>query len=353
MINLDGNYLEGGGQILRTALALSTLTLKSFTITNIRKGRCNPGLKAQHINCVNALSQISFCKHSELKAGATELTFTPGKLQPKNIELNIGTAGSITLVMQSLLLPCLFAKKQFKIKITGGTDVSWSQPIDYFLNVLLPHLKKYGSIDGRILKRGYFPQGGGVVEFTVKPKYDMSDVFRSDFQPINLVDIGKLQFIKGVSHASLFLQNNHVAERQTKSADMNLKLVNTSVTIRSEYVDSLCPGSGVCLWAVHAVSEEIDFDNPIILGADSLGEKRKSSEQVGQEAANNLKKQLDCKAPVDEYLADNLVPFIGVFGGKMKVTSISNHTKTNVYVVNQFLDKQVKINEADRLIWME
>ena len=146
MISLDGNYLEGGGQIVRTALALSTITGKEFEVKGIRKGRCSSGLKNQHLYCVKALQQLCNAKVEGDKLGSEYLKYTPGKLEGKQISVDIGTAGSITLFLQALLLPCIFADKKVRLKIKGGTDVKWSMPLDYFREILFPQLTKYADI---------------------------------------------------------------------------------------------------------------------------------------------------------------------------------------------------------------
>ncbi len=132
MIIIEGDMFEGGGQIIRTALALSTITKKSFTAVHIRKGRSEPGLKAQHLTGIKALVEMTGARAEGAELGSTEVSFFPGELKSKNIAIDIGTAGSITLLMQSLLLPCFFAPGMTRLKIIGGTDVSWSPSIDYF-----------------------------------------------------------------------------------------------------------------------------------------------------------------------------------------------------------------------------
>ncbi|MBS3176870.1 RNA 3'-terminal phosphate cyclase, partial [Candidatus Woesearchaeota archaeon] len=170
MIEIDGSHGEAGGQIVRTALALSVLCGKAFRITNIRQGRPEPGLKAQHVQCIEALKKLCVCDVEGATLGSSTLTFTPGKFLPKNIEVNIGTAGSITLLLQSILLPCMFASKPITLKIMGGTDVKWAMPVDYFKEVLVPQLRRYCDIDIKVIKRGYYPKGGGVVEISFRPK---------------------------------------------------------------------------------------------------------------------------------------------------------------------------------------
>ena len=350
-INLDGSYLEGGGQIVRNALALSSLTGKSFSVDNIRKGRCDSGLKAQHLFCVKAAAILSRADFSDVEVGSTSMDFFPKKLSATALDIDIGTAGSITLFLQSVLIPAMFANAPVKIKIRGGTDVTWSMPVDYLREVFLSHVKEFAGIKIKTFKRGYYPKGGGEIEVEVNPKFRLSDFgnfeefhayLRKQKIEINCVELGKLEQIKGISHTSKTLSDAKVAERQAEIAKRALKELKCPVNITTEYSDSLSPGSGITLWA--------KFDSGAIIGADSLGEKGKPSESVGKEAAEKLLKEIKLNAPVDSHLADNLVPFLALFGGKIKVTKITNHTLTNIYVTEKFLNVKFKVDEKERII---
>ena len=138
MLKIDGSYGEGGGQIIRTALALSTITGKGFEAINIRQGRKQPGLKAQHLHCIKALEELCGAKAEHSELGSSTLKYKPGKIKGKDIKIDIGTAGSISLLLQAVLLPCFFADKKVKLDIIGGTSGKWAMPFDYFNNVLVP-----------------------------------------------------------------------------------------------------------------------------------------------------------------------------------------------------------------------
>ncbi|MBW3003695.1 RNA 3'-terminal phosphate cyclase [Candidatus Woesearchaeota archaeon] len=359
MIKLDGNYGEGGGQIARTALALSTLFGEPFEIVDIRKGRCKAGLKPQHLTCITALQELCGAKVDGAELGSCVLRYEPGRIKPQTLSIDIGTAGSITLLLQSLLFPCFFSDKKIRLKIKGGTDVAWSMPFDYFNEILVPHLAKFcKSIDVKLLKRGYYPKGNGLVDITVKPEYKIynydnyaefiGDVSRN-VPDINLIEQGKLSLVKGVAHASSGLQKAEVAERMARAAKHALIKLGIPVKIRTEYQDTMSDGCGITLWGVFSKNEDVNHLNPIRIGADSLGEKGKKAEIVGKEAAERLMNEMNYKAPVDEYLADNLIPWL-VFGGKMKLAKVSNHCLTNIYTVEQFLGKMFKVDNKSRLI---
>lgn len=354
MLYIDGSYNEGGGQILRTALALSTLTGIPFEMQHIRKGRKDPGLKNQHLHCIKILQKYCNAKIGHANLGSDRILFIPNKIKGGKIEIDIETAGSITLILQSLILPALFADKKTMIKITGGTDVAWSMQIDYLNNVLLPHLIKYAEINLRIIKRGYYPKGGGIVELKIKPKYHLSNYenfveliadFKKNKPHFELMGQGKLLQIKGVSHASQDLENARVAERQANSAKLQLTKLNVPIKIQTEYCETLSPGSGLTLWARCAQGPDTDFNNPIILGTDMLGERGKPSETIGEECAQKLIEEIKSQAAVDQHLADNLIPFLAINGGTIETSKITSHTETNIWVVEQFLGKIFKIKD--------
>src|SRR3989344_7420317 len=163
MITIDGSQGEGGGQITRTALALSTLTHKPFRITDIRKNRPQPGLKAQHLTAIHALKELCGAKTSIVGVGSTELEYVPGAVESGNFSFDIGTAGSISLLLQALLPQLLFVSKPVKLTIIGGTCGLWQAPVEYFEYVLLPHIQRFADVSCSVEKRGYYPAGGGKV----------------------------------------------------------------------------------------------------------------------------------------------------------------------------------------------
>ncbi len=359
MITIDGSHGEGGGQILRTALALSTITQKPFEIKDIRKGRCDSGLKNQHLFCIKALERLCNAKTSGAFVGSENVRYEPGQIEGKTISIDIETAGSITLLLQSVLLPCFFADKKVRLKLNGGTDVKWSQPFDYFNSVLVPHLRKFADIDVKLEKRGYYPKGNGKVDIVIKPKYRLADFrnfdefhnfLKQNIQKIDLTGQGNLIQIKGFSHASKELEKAEVAERQMKSAKLILSKLNCPVNISMQYYDALSTGSGITLWAMFSKDNDVDKENPIVLGSDSLGEQGKRAEIVGKEAAEKLIEQINSKAPVDEYLADQILPFMALTGGRIKAARITGHCIANIYVIEQFLGNVFEVDRENKIM---
>lgn len=345
MIEIDGSYLEGGGQIVRTALALSTLLQKPFKVTNIRKGRSEPGLKNQHLFCIRALQQLCNAKVDGDFVGSEELTYIPSKISNTKIKINIETAGSITLVLQSLLLPCLFSPKTKKIEITGGTDVSWAPQFDYFKEVILPIFSRYAEkIELNLEKRGYYPKGNGKITLKIKPEYGLETIKQAP--KLSLIEQGTLLQIKGISHASLELQKAEVAERQAKAAKLELNSLQVPINLTTTYSAADSTGSGITLWAIFSHEnerQELGYKDPTRLGSDILGEKSKPAEIVGKEAAQKLTKEISSKTPVDKHLADNLIPLLALVKGNIKVSEITDHTLTNIYSAEQFLGKIFQI----------
>jgi len=360
LIHIDGSHGEAGGSIARVALALSTLTQKPFEITDIRKNRPQPGLKNQHLFCIRALEKLCNARVENASLGSTSLKYLPGKIEGKKIDIDIETAGSITLFLQSVLLPSLFANKPVKFNIIGGTDVKWSPSFDYFNNVFLPQIIKYANIESKLIKRGYYPKGNGQIEIKIKPVYKISDFdnyneflshLKENTPKINLTEKGDLIQIKGISHASSNLQDAEVAERQAKSAEIALKHYNCPTNLQIQYGNTLSTGSGITLWAIFSKNkDEIDIKNPIRLGADALGERGKKAEKVGEEAARMLAAEIETKAPVDKHLADQLLKFMALTSGKIKTSRITNHTKTNIYTIEKFLDRKFSIDDSNNII---
>jgi len=327
MIEIDGSYGSGGGQIIRTALALSAITGKAFRITNIRAKRKNPGLAHQHLCAVNAVAQLCNAKVHGNFLGSKELQFEPGKIETKKLKINIGTAGSISLVLQALMPALTTITEPTEVEIVGGTDVEMAPSIDYLRNVLLKLLEKINyKAELKILRRGFFPKGNGKIIFMTEPM----KLKRYDFK-----QRGELLQIKGISVASTDLKKAKVAERQANEAKKLLQL-KVPIEIEEKYVEASSAGSVITLWS--------EFENSI-LGSCTVGKRSKPSEKVAAEAANSLLQELKSNAVVDFHAADQLLPYFALVGGYLKTSKISEHAKTNAFVIEKFLPVSFEINE--------
>src|SRR5437879_3765832 len=214
MIEVDGSFGEGGGQVLRTAVALAAVLSKEIHVFNIRVGRAEPGIRPQHMTGVKAANELCSGNLEGLKVGSREFTFKPGKLRVGSHRFDVGTAGSVTLVLQTLMPILAFAPGAIQLEITGGTDVKWSPPIDYVRLVMLPILKKVGYHgELELVRRGHYPKGGGLVKF--------SSGGASKLRATRFEKPGSVSKIYGVSHAVALPR--HVAERQAAAARRNLE----------------------------------------------------------------------------------------------------------------------------------
>lgn len=324
LLEVDGSYGEGGGQILRSAVAISAILGRGVVIKNIRKGRPKPGLSVQHIKSIELAGKLCNAKIEGLMPGSTEVRFIPEAIAGGYHRLDIGTAGSITLVLQSVLPIACFAPGKVIFEITGGTDVKWSPPYDYFKHVTLPALQLFGvDITTTLIRRGFFPRGDGKAIITLDP----SAIHGAD---ISLPSTGK---IMGVSASSRLPR--HVAERQAKSAKEYLQTKGLDVgDIEMDVREEPSTGSSITLYRG-------------FLGASSLGERGIPAETVGRDAAKNMYEEISTGAAVDEHLADQLIIFMGLAKGSSRVlaSSISSHTSTNIRVVEQMLGKKFEIEK--------
>lgn len=361
MIELDGSHGEGGGQIIRTALAYATLTQQAFTIRNIRRNRPQAGLKNQHLHCITALNQLCKAQAEGAELGSETLTFYPAPVRARKLELDIGTAGSITLLLQSILPAALFAPKPVKLSITGGTDTKWSPPADYFMQVLLPQLRRFADIECAVEKRGYYPRGGGKISLRLTPHLSREEfptmekflqALRAVVPPYDLRQQHHLIHIKGLAHAAVQLQGKQVAERMAHASQSSLRQRHDCpVTVATEYQDTLSPGCGLTLWAIFSRrQDDIDPLNPIRLGADALGEKIRSAEQVAGQAVALLEEEIASGAPVDARLADHLIPYLSLSGGVIHSSALTSHALTNIATVEKFLGKTFLVDEENHTL---
>jgi len=332
MIKIDGS--EAGGQLVRTACALSAITEKPFKITNIRGARPKPGLKIQHMEGIKSIVELCNAETKGLELGSRELEFYPKKLEAKDLKIKISTAGSIGLVLQAVLLVTSQLSISIKIDIDGGgTWNKWAPSVLYLEKVLFPLLKEETQI--KILRNGFYPRGGAKVEINTKP-------FK--LEPVEFLERTEIKEINGFSIASKSLEKVKVADRQAKTAKELIKQkFDRELNIETKYVDSLSSGSGVLIY--------IKTENSII-GGDSLGEIRKSSESVAKEAIKNLIFEY-ANGVVDRHAADMLLPYMALNSGKIQTSQITHHVKTNISVIEKFLPVKFEIDKTNKMIYCQ
>ncbi len=328
LTDIDGSYGEGGGQILRTALALSAILKKPFSIHHIRSKRKNPGLQAQHLEAVEALAQITEAQTEGVKFGSQKITFFPQKILPGNYQFEVKTAGSTLLLFQAIFFPLSMAQRPSSVILVGGTHVPWSPPFQYLAEVLLPTLEPMGiSVNAAIEKWGFYPRGGGKIQMTIHPVHEL--------KPIHLTDRGSLKRIRGLSTLSNLPR--HVAVRQKDQAMKRIqKELNMDAEINILY-DALSNGPGSFLFLLAEYEKTI-------AGFSSLGQKGKPAEKVADEAVDDLKVYLSSEGCIDPHLADQLVPFMALTKGNSSFTTtrMTNHLLTNLWIINHFLEVKVE-----------
>ncbi|AKB23488.1 RNA 3'-terminal phosphate cyclase [Methanosarcina sp. MTP4] len=329
MMEIDGSYGEGGGQLVRTAVALSAITGRPVKITNIRKNRPNPGLKPQHLKALETAAMVCSARVSGLSQGSTEFSFSPMEIKGGKYRIDIGTAGSIPLLLQCLMPALPFAEEKIELTVKGGTDVAWSPTIDYLRHVTLQALEKMGYA-GRVKlqERGYYPKGGGTVLATFEPCKLRGFHFKHPKNKLNLE-------VRGISHASNL--PSHVVARQAEAAKTLLLEEGYSPDIGTECFELFSTGSGITLWTG-------------FFGGSALGKKGLPAEKVGRQAAGEILPELRSLEAVDVHLADQLIPYMALAGNSSyTVRELSMHTKTNIWVTEQFLDVKFRIREKGEL----
>jgi RNA 3'-phosphate cyclase len=337
MIEIDGSFGEGGGQILRTATALAAIKKIPCIIFNIRKGRPNPGLQAQHLLGLRALAELCNGKLEGDYLNSTEIKFYPGKITAKDLVVKIETAGSITLCLQTLLPVALFAKGPIKISFKGGgTDVPFSPTIDHFRYVFLKILEKMGAkVEIDVIKRGYYPAGGGEVEVKVYP---------SKLKSLNLTERGNFQEILAISVASESLRERKVAERQLSEPRRLFKTLKLKTEEKIEYVKTESPGSCLVLAA--------KYENTI-LGNDGLGKLGVSAEKIGKECVEKFLEEERSGTCLDQFLTDQILIYLALAEGKsqVRISKLTLHAQTNIKIIEKFLNGKFEIKD-NILVWI-
>jgi len=320
MVDIDGSFGEGGGQILRTAVALSAMTREPVRITNIRAGRENPGLRPQHLKAVEAVGLLCGAEVEGLTAGSAEVSFAPGKIKAGSIRVDIGTAGSVTLLLQAMLPVALKAPGEVVIEVFGGTDVSHSPTIGYFEHVFLPVIRSIGcEVELEVQKRGFYPKGCGQVRLRTKPWNHPRRIELIGREPYESIDV--------YSTATEHLMKQEVAERQVKGFLMKISPMHEVERVMRQYVPSSSIGSSFLAVAKYGNTR---------LGACVLGERGLKAEDVGKMAADALLKEMSYEAPLDQHMADQIIPYLAMACGEVRVSKVTEHTRTNACVVNLF-----------------
>ena len=336
MIEIDGAYGEGGGQIVRTACSLAAVTRQPSHIINIRQARRQPGLRLQHLLAIQALRQLCGGWLAGDKVGSRELTFRPGEILAGDISVRIGTAASITLIIQCLIPALLSAPCPVRVAFSGGaTDTPFAPPLDYLRYVHIGLLRMIGiDVNMGTARRGYYPVGGAEVTVEIRPAKP---------QAIDVSTRGPLKQVHLMSSAAAVLRRRRVAERQLEGALPLLGSLPFAPRGSTEYSPSISAGSALCIVA--------EFERTI-LGANALGARGKMAEQVGAEAAEQFLTEFNSNACLDHYMGDQILPYMALAGRRSSVTvsKITEHCRTNMWVIEKFIAGKFEV-QPDRLRW--
>jgi RNA 3'-terminal phosphate cyclase (ATP) len=319
MIRIDGSTGEGGGQMLRSALSLSLVTGKAFRIENIRAKREKPGLLRQHLTAVLAASEIAGAEAEGATLGSKTLTFTPGLVRPGNYQFSIGTAGSGTLVLQTILPALMTASSRSEITIEGGTHNMQAPPLDFLQKAFLPVINRLGpKVEVCLEKYGFYPAGGGRFTVTIEPCVRLSS--------IELLERGEIERRSAIAIVANLPRS--IAQREVDTVE---KLLNwdAECTQIVETRNSVGPGNIVLIELASANVTEV------FCGFGRIGA---SAESVAAEAADDVRSYLVSGAAAGEHFADQLLlPFALAGGGSFSAATLNMHARTNMEIIRKFL----------------
>ncbi len=333
MICIDGSFGEGGGQILRTSLALSLVTGKSFQITHIRANRKKPGLMRQHLTAVNAAAQIGQAELTGNALGSQEVTFAPKTVRPGHYHFAVGTAGSAALVLQTILPALLTAARTSGLVLEGGTHNPFAPSFDFLKLAFLPLIKRMGAHVAVELERpGFYPAGGGKFSVSIEPGHTLT--------PIDLLARGKIQ--KRTVTALVSNLRKSIGERELKVIRDSLGWDQREMRV-AEVSNAHGPGN------VLTVVIECKHITEVFTG---FGKRGVSAEKVASRTAKEICEYLDTDVPVGHHLADQLIIPMALAGkGRFRTLAPTQHTATNIAVVKQFLDIKIAMIRINSKVW--
>lgn len=318
MRRIDGS--DGGGQVLRTALSLAVVTDTPVRVDDVRGARPTPGLQPQHLATVDLVADHCDADVEGATIGSESVTFRPGATRESSLSVDVRTAGSVTLLFDPLLPIGTRAEEPLEVTATGGTDVKWSPTVGYLRRVKLPLLSRFGLRARVDLERtGFYPAGGGRATLRIEP---------ASLSPVRLDRRGALERVEVYSKASASLSDAEVADRQATQAVERLDEAGFPAVVASvDHVESHSPGSSLLLRGVY---EET------VLGVDSLGERGTPSEAVADDAVDRFEAVHAGSGAVDPHMADQVLVFLALAGGRVRIHRVTDHVRTNLAVLEAF-----------------
>ena len=324
MIEIDGAH--GGGGVLRTGLGLALATGRSVRIDDVRGDRPEPGLKPQHVACVDAARLVSNGAVTGDELGSETVELVPGSIDGGTVDVDVGTAGSATLVCSTVLPAAASTERTVTLRVTGGTDVAWSPPADYFGGVTVAVLRRHGlaaALD--VIRRGFYPAGGGTLELTFGA---------SRLEPLALAERAQIDCVRIAAVASSDLLEADVADRLARTAADRLGEDGVRIASRgAEYTDSPSTGAAV---VVRIESTAGPTGARPVAGFSALGEPGVPAEAVAKAAVEDLRTWTAGPGAVDRHLADQLVPYLALAGGVVRVPEVTDHVDSAASVARAF-----------------
>jgi RNA 3'-terminal phosphate cyclase (ATP) len=327
MLTIDGSIGEGGGQVLRSSLALAMITGIPVRLVNIRARRSKPGLQRQHLTSVEAAATISGATVRGAAIGSRELTFQPGAVQPGEYHFAVGTAGSASLVLQTVLPPLLIANAPSRLTVEGGTHNSHAPPFDFLERSVLPLINRMGAhVEAQLVRHGFYPRGGGRLHVEISPATELA--------PLHLDESGDVRRIRATAVVAGLPR--HIAERELKLVRTALDLKPDALSIR-ELPPDQGPGNVLLI--------EIENEHVTEINT-SFGSRGVRAESVAQSAITEAKHYLTANVPVGEHLADQLLlPLALARGGSFVTLPLSRHSTTNIEVIEMFLPVRFEVDQ--------
>ena len=337
MIAIDGSTGEGGGQVLRTSLGLSLLTGRPMRIEKIRAARSKPGLMRQHLTAVRAAAKIGGADVRGDAIGSRSLDFQPAGVRPGEYTFAVGTAGSATLVLQTVLPALIVADGPSRLTLKGGTHNPWAPPFDFLDKAFLPLLRRMGAdVRARLHSPGFYPAGGGEFIVEIEPAAD------GRLTPLELLERGEI--VSRLARSVVARLPMSIAERELKFIRKRLGWQDGQLQAE-EARGSIGPGNVLMLEIASQHVTEVFT---------AFGEKDVRSETVAGRTVQEVRAYLAAGVPVGPHLADQLlIPLAMAGGGRFRTVAPSRHTTTNIHVIREFMDVAIDItrDEDDRRVW--
>ena len=334
-IHIDGSHGEGGGQVLRSSLALSLVTGRPFHIDNIRAKRKKPGLMRQHLTAFEAACKVGGSKSAGVKIGSTELEFTPGTVRGGEYQFNVGSAGSVTLVLQTVLPALMLADEPSLLTLRGGTHNPMAPPFNFLRDVYLPLVQRMGpKFDATLLRHGFYPAGGGEFTVRIEPVKKLA--------ALQLMERGKTVSKNGrILYAKL---PEHIPQRERQELLKRTGWNKSAIKIE-EITESHGPGNAMMLQVVSENVTEM---------FSAFGELGVSAENVCKQAVEQYRTYLKAEVPVGEHLADQLLLPLGIAAWQgsgdstFRTVPLTQHSKTHIDILKRFLEIDIRIETEDR-----